>query len=287
MLKLLRMSLFLDYRFVRYTNWPIYRKFIFIFKKYQLLLKHKVLKEKFILGESYITLFQEKLYYSTPMGLADYQAMFARHQYWLHLAKIDELETIVDVGANVGFFSKFILDKFKPKILMAIEPISPIFECLQKNIGSYKNTQLFKIGASDNKRKVRARYNQDNSQISKMHPEGNMTINVEELDHITKGLKSIDLLKIDVERHELQVLKGSTDTLKKTKFLMLEFGANSDYTLAELMGTLYCDDYDYSLLVYRHFTDKPEGVNTAMELLMYNTKLVTFIRRGEYLKPKN
>jgi hypothetical protein len=43
------------------------------------------------------------------------------------------------------------------------------------------------------------------------------------LDSFTDALPQIDFLKIDVEGYELEVLKGATATLEKTKCLYIEF----------------------------------------------------------------
>ena len=36
------------------------------------------------------------------------------------------------------------------------------------------------------------------------------------------GLESVDVIKIDVEGYEMEVLKGAEQTLKNTKFIMIE-----------------------------------------------------------------
>ena len=56
-------------------------------------------------------------------------------------------------------------------------------------------------------------------------------IKTEKLDLFTKKrkLKKIDLLKIDTEGHELNVIKSGLKTLKKTKYLLIEFRQNDLY----------------------------------------------------------
>ena len=42
-------------------------------------------------------------------------------------------------------------------------------------------------------------------------------------------MNNIDLLKIDTEGHEFQVIKSGLKTLKKTKYLLIEFRQNDLY----------------------------------------------------------
>ena len=39
---------------------------------------------------------------------------------------------------------------------------------------------------------------------------------------LSKKLKFVDLIKIDTEGHEYEVLKGSVEVLKKTRFVLFE-----------------------------------------------------------------
>ena len=56
-------------------------------------------------------------------------------------------------------------------------------------------------------------------------------IKTEKLDFFTKKrkLNKIDLLKVDTEGHELNVVKSGLKTLKKTKYLLIEFRQNDLY----------------------------------------------------------
>ena len=43
------------------------------------------------------------------------------------------------------------------------------------------------------------------------------------------NIKSIDLLKIDVEGYELEVLKGATKNISKIKYIIVEFTRNNAF----------------------------------------------------------
>ena len=56
-------------------------------------------------------------------------------------------------------------------------------------------------------------------------------IKTEKLDNFIKkrNINKIDLLKIDTEGHEFQTIKSGLKTLKKTKYLLIEFRQNNLY----------------------------------------------------------
>ena len=55
------------------------------------------------------------------------------------------------------------------------------------------------------------------------------TVPVKKLDEISKGLKGTFGLKIDTEGYELEVIKGATQTLKQTEFVIAEASVQMRY----------------------------------------------------------
>jgi len=147
--------------------------------------------------------------------------------------------SIFDVGANKGDFTKLILDFFENECakVHSFEPAKAVFKLLSNNIKSDKvilnNKGLGKDGgtfpfytdtpgsgiASLTKRKmdcygVDFKYSED--------------VIIETLDEYcsSNNIKEIDLLKLDVEGHELDVLEGSKEMMaqKSIKMISFEFG---------------------------------------------------------------
>ncbi|MHC4157722.1 MAG: FkbM family methyltransferase [Planctomycetota bacterium] len=151
---------------------------------------------------------------------------------------------LFDVGANKGDFTKLILDFFNNDHIEvhSFEPSKATFKLLSNNIKSDKvilnNKGLgreagifpFYTGfpgsgtASLTKRKmdcygVDFDYSED--------------VSIDTLDDycLSNDIKEIDLLKIDVEGHELDVLEGSKEMLKRKTIRMISFefgGCNID-----------------------------------------------------------
>ncbi|KAF3886569.1 MULTISPECIES: FkbM family methyltransferase [Nostocales] len=184
-----------------------------------------------------------------------YSEIFTEQQYIRNGIAINEGNCIFDVGANIGLFSLFI-NKLQKKVkIYAFEPVREIFEILQANIRlhSVANISLFNYGlSSQNKADVLFTFypnmagNSTIKPIEKLEQRKVMTslLNEEKVKYLfqsqlVKGevktlssivndlnIRSIDLLKIDVEGEEYQVLQGINQSdWKKIKQVVIEVHA--------------------------------------------------------------
>jgi FkbM family methyltransferase len=192
---------------------------------------------------------------------------------------------LFDVGANKGDFTKMTLDFFNNDniTVYSFEPSKATFELLNNNIKSGKailnNKGLGKEAgvfpfytdfpgsgtASLTKRKmdcygVDFDYSED--------------VSIDTLDAycLANDIKEIDLLKIDVEGHELDVLEGSKEMLKRKmiKMISFEFGGCNIDTSTFLRDFYYLFD-EFGFLLYRI---TPSGYFYPLD--NYNEKLEMF-----------
>lgn len=133
----------------------------------------------------------------------------------------------VDIGANIGNHSVF-LGAFLADHLIAIEPnpdVAPTLECnLSKNLCHYT---LFKcaVGEEEGQGSICVpEHMSDNIGAAKIEPGNSGAIRISTLDTILCAWKGqstsphcVSLIKIDVEGMELQVLKGSENTIRAHK----------------------------------------------------------------------
>ena len=132
-------------------------------------------------------------------------------------------DVFVDVGAHIGTYTIPIAKKVgEAGKVISFEPHPKSIELLEKNIAlnQINNVVLMKKPVSDSKKKVFFKLSQDPPTSGIVKIDKNETVlEMEAIDLDTalsdQNLTKIDWLKIDVEGHEVEVLKGSKTTLKK------------------------------------------------------------------------
>ena len=164
-----------------------------------------------------------------------YEEIFLDKVYTSCGIKLKKDSVVLDVGANIGLFSVFVLENFSESKVYSFEPSPQIFKILKSNVSPYEGRcKTFKTGISDVEGEEEFLFYPDYSTFSTFYPDKMNTdkdrmenvvdaktaeralIPVKEkcslltLSHIIKSEKidHIDLLKMDVQRAELNVLKG-------------------------------------------------------------------------------
>jgi len=272
-------SLALDIGLLKVSRWPVFKKFQFIYIKYIEILCLYLGIRKFNLGKSFVNLFGRKVFYDSPYGIAGFQSMLVRHQKMILENNITDVRTVLDIGANVGFFSMMIKDLFPDVNIYAIEPIPQIFRCLKKNLSGNKD-KVFDLAISDKNGEESMSFNECESAISHVVDTSDLTslnvirVKTRSLDDfvLEQEITNIDILKVDTENYEAKVLEGAKDTLKIVKYLHIEIGieGNNNYTFTQINGLLFSDEYNFQLLSFRNFTDRGDGPIPVGDFLYRN-----------------
>lgn len=140
---------------------------------------------------------------------------YERYESELFLSQLNRNSVVVDVGANIGYYT--MLTAKRVKKVYAIEADKKCFEILKKNVeeNNLKNVVILNLAASDKKEKkclVRDKENQGNSKISDKNGE---VVLADTLDNILVNEQYISLIKIDVQGWEPKVIEGAKKTIKK------------------------------------------------------------------------
>jgi len=190
-----------------------------------------------------------------------YQQIFVDQTNFRHGITLSDGDCVFDVGANIGMFSLFAQQIGKNVKVFAFEPIPQIFEALAMNATLYGNgVRTFSYGLAEREQRTEfvfypnstsqsGRYadadderqvlrsiidnvNGDKNRASAMEEiiqqrvDGVPVIcNLKTISQVMReeGIKRIDLLKIDVEKSELDVLRGiARDDWSKIRQVVIE-----------------------------------------------------------------
>jgi FkbH-like protein/FkbM family methyltransferase len=79
-----------------------------------------------------------------------YEEIFADECYLRHGIVLEEGDTVLDIGANVGLFSLFVQSRCPGARIYAFEPAPPAFDVLRANLAAHApGAQAFNAGVSD------------------------------------------------------------------------------------------------------------------------------------------
>ncbi len=203
---------------------------------------------------------------------------------------------VVDVGANIGNHALFFAEHYDRVI--AIEPNPRVFELLAFNAKLRGNIRPLNIGASDVNDELLLAFETDNwgggrlaSSRGELNRANNVPVKVRRLDDLSElDSRPVGLLKIDVEGHELRVLKGAAAMIKRAKPVVL-FEQHSDeiaHGSSEVLDWLRANGYDQFYEV-RSFPALPRSwsfpgrraIDALMRLVMGETQRVVPITRLE------
>jgi FkbM family methyltransferase len=160
-------------------------------------------------------------------------------------AKTKQSLCVFDVGANKGQFINLIADGLQglPFYIHAFEPSQNTYNILSENALMYSNILLNNFGLGKEQGEFELFYNEAGSELASLSKRkldhfgidfnNSEKVKIETLDEYCNShlVQNIDLLKLDVEGHELDVLKGGLGMFQSNKIQMVSFefgGCNID-----------------------------------------------------------
>ena len=160
-------------------------------------------------------------------GLHEVQEM----AFVLHLLRPGE--HFLDIGANVGSYTVLAGGAARAKVT-AVEPIPDTFASLRRNVllnGLADSTRCCQMGLSDQAGTLRFSVDLDtvNHVLAQGESLPGVDVPVMRLDDLLQGDAPV-LMKIDVEGHELAVLRGASETLANPALLAIILETNGSGT---------------------------------------------------------
>ena len=207
---------------------------------------------------------------------------------------------VFDVGANVGDYS-MLVHRFIPAAqIYAFEPAAPVYQQLARRLSAIGNGghEALNVGLSDEERTVDLHsYTVEGeavslissidlrlpTQVVRVEVSDTECIHVRTLDSFcaSKGIERIDFLKLDVEGHEIAVLRGARAMLDRGAISMIqfEFGPANIYSRTYFYNfwTMLSDRYDLFRIV-------PGGV---VPITHYGEDLEVFLTTNYFAMTKH
>lgn len=169
----------------------------------------------------------------TPYEAGFFGQVFLFDEYEVGRLRLPTAPVVIDVGANVGFFS-WRVHACRPRArIVALEPASANWRRLTRvlaALGATAEPLRQACGREAGSAVLFLRNSVTHSLDPAWHRDldagaGTETVEVVTLDGVRDrlGLDGVDLLKVDVEGAEVQVLEGARDTLQHTRHVALEY----------------------------------------------------------------
>lgn len=201
----------------------------------------------------------------------DYLRFFLKDEYEpevteIFLNEIQEGSVIIDIGANIGYFSLLGASKVGDiGKVFAFEPEPNNYKLLVKNIklNGYENVIPIEKAVSNENKSTKLFLGKDSSMNSLIQGDNENTtsdsvpvdtINLDTYfnDHPLKS--KIKLIKMDIEGAEMMALLGMRNLIKENKELVIitefnpEFIRNSGFEPADFLSKLKEHGFDYKVI---------------------------------------
>lgn len=191
---------------------------------------------------------------------------------------------VFDVGANQGVFSKHLVRAWQGLNykLYAFEPSVKTFEILKNQVVDLPYVQLVNKGLSDKPGQTDLYFDKEGSGLASIYPRdlshhridftSKETVVMTTLDQfcLQEKIDQIDFLKLDVEGHELSVLRGGARMMGEGRVHIIQFefgGCNID------SRTFFRDYFNYFKENYNLYRVLSNGLEP---LTVYNERLEVF-----------
>ena len=155
---------------------------------------------------------------------------------------VTDVETIFDIGANVGAASVYFAVSYPEAKVYAFEPGSQPFSLLRQNVAPFANVSAFSFGLYGYEKKTVLYHGCGDSVESSVHPTERTSSECEEIELRSplnflheRGVTQIDILKVDTEGCELPILSSLQKYLPKVKVLYVEYHSERDRRLLDSM----------------------------------------------------
>ena len=168
-----------------------------------------------------------KIFIPQEKGISElFRDIILDDEYWLKCIPVNEVMTILDVGANVGIFSIAARIRFPKSKIIAFEPNTAVKPYLDQQAATFDFSVFYEaIGANEGKGNLVTNTGCDTAARISPSVKGEVTITSlsRAIDKFEQN--SIDLIKLDCEGFEHQIIdnNGQNGPLVNCRYLSMEY----------------------------------------------------------------
>lgn len=227
---------------------------IFFIKK----LLYRVLSQR-----AYLRMMHRGFYLLYNLNLLKNKQSFKYHYAIKHLIKPEY--TVVDIGANLGYFAKnFSKLAYRGKVV-AIEPVPPFYDTLKYFLGKKKNVTIYNCALGTENGRITMVLPETNGMLRTGLPhipdvtedtsqEKTTDVEIQKGSELLATLKRIDYIKCDIEGYEWTVFSEIKSVLeKKRPIVQLEIDPRNVDDMLQLFKDL--DYLQYGIKDFKFVQD--------------------------------
>lgn len=185
----------------------------------------------------------------------NYNEMFVHNKYECY--KLNQYETVIDIGANSGLFTKLCLENGAKKVI-SIEPNKKCLKNLKHMFRDNKNVLVIEKGISSKQEKMIFYTTDKNTTIGSFEKSRILNdceesfVETNEIECITIEdvlnqikLNEVDLIKMDIEGAEYDIISSlSPEIFSRVKSFLIEFHDNKNGKVDRLLSKLESNNFD-------------------------------------------
>ena len=220
----------------------------------------------------------------------NYEEFFVQKVY--DTVDLDNCKTVLDIGANVGLWTKYILSR-NAKNVYAFEPNKKAIEHLKKTLSNDKGTNIIEKAVYKERETLQFYIDDTNSLTSSLLANAGHTpsydvtaITLEDAINIT-GENKIDLVKIDIEGAEFDIIETTPhEVFDRINCFLIEY---HDFYFDEGMAKVDALENKLRSVGYKVQRLADSSAATASLKIIYATKIKKsyYVPKGGVISSRN
>ena len=221
--------------------------------------------------DRYLKTLHRGFYTLYNLGLLKNDSRFKYH--YLIKDIIEKDDTVVDIGANLGYFSKNFAKLTPNGQLLSIEPVKPFFDVLTYFMKGYPQAKIVNYALGSESGSITMILPESNGMIrtglphiakSEEEKKNNKTHEVQIVkgSELLSSLDNIDYVKCDIEGYELVVFNEIKAVISAKKpIVQIEIGPENENAMFDYFDSLEYEQYGVAnfKVVKENRTQKEQG----------------------------